>query len=482
MTKPSSEEQLRMYYGNLDMDHPRLRSELLALLPAKEQPNEMASALVHISSRKSAWLTLPRLAIAALLFVAIGLSALHRSGPAQTAYGMEHLAERLLTVRSLHVEGWMYRSITTEQGEEKIEKFPIEQYFSRPHYLAYSHYMFSSPGGGKPTQISRTSTASDGKQTIVVMHGKKTAFIAAMPQDPFRVELLVESQIQSSLVSQFLQAPFGEYRKLRSERVDNVLCDLYVFEIQPAQHVVGKYYLWLNPQTGIPTKAEICEVDEEGKEQLAMSQRFRVNVEPPAELFSFRAPEGYQVIDTQKLSEEDCENLSDKKTGTGNTVTVTKSDPAIGSKLSYYGAGGSDTAWLATWYSLRIDDRAALVCWHQYDTDEDDQKHWFAQQPKFELYQGNGSRACSEQTLATNQVGDDQWRWSLIRPDDGEPLGEELLRFSISDKRTENSEVLKPLRFPEKRLREIILEAQRRSLPDGTSERLFTLEELRAHL
>jgi len=477
MTEPRYEDPLQRYYEIFDPTHDRMRDELLAALPEQAPRNKFRNQDAAVLQRKQVWRAHPRLAVAALLLVTIGLSAFFRSASTQSVYGMEHLHERLLTVRSLYLQGWMYMEITTEEGEEKVEKFPIEQYFGRPNYIAYTGYAFESPGGGKPTRVSRTSTASDDKRTIVVLHDDKTAFLAAMPRDPFDVELLVEAQIQSNLASQFLQGHASAYRKLRSEKAEEMMCDLYVCDIPDFQRTAGRHYIWLNPQTGFPVKIESCEVDEEGKEQLAQSVRVRVNEEPPIELFSFCAPEGYKVIDTRTITEDNVEELSSEL-----TATLTKNDPVVGTKLSYFGAGGSDTSWLATWHALRIDDRAALVCWHQYDTDEDEQKQWFARQPKFELTQGNQVRACTELTVATNQVGDTQWRWSLVRPDDGEPLGEEVLRFGVSDKRTKTSQEIKPLRFPEKRLEEIILEAQRRSLPDGSPSKLFSLADLRIQL
>ena len=40
----------------------------------------------------------------------------------------------------------------------------------------------------------------------------------------------------------------------------------------------------------------------------------------------------------------------------------------------------------------------------------------------------------------------------------------------------------RPLRFPRERLKEIVLEAQRRSLPDDAQDKLFTLEQMEAQL
>lgn len=467
MTQPSSEDLLRPYYESFEGKHTRLQSELLALLPEKGLSEKVVITSDHVNDRKPTRLTFQRLAIAALLFVSVGLSMLHQWGPSQPVYGMEHLAEQLLTIRSLHIKGWWYKTITTEEGEEKVEKYPVELYAQRPNYIGYRAYGFTDPGGGKPTRVDSSYTASDGKQLIGVSHNNKTAIITAMPSDPFYVELFVESQIQASAVNQFLQGPPEEYRKMRSEKIDDVLCDLYVFDSRRPQLASqyqassSRHLVWLNPQTGIPVKVESYDINKEGDKELTRSEIIHVNVAPPSSLFSFRAPDGYKET---RVDREDSADLTMK-----------------GIKLFPIGSGGSDTTWLATWHSFNINNRAALVCWSQNDIDQGE-KQWFARQPKFELYQGDLTQSCREQTLATNKVGDTRWRWSLIFPEDKEPIGEALLRFSIRDKRTKTHQELKPLRFPRERLKEIIAEAQRRTLPDGEQSELFTLEQIESKL
>ena len=184
------------------------------------------------------------------------------------------------------------------------------------------------------------------------------------------------------------------------------------------------------------------------------SDVIQVNVEPPATLFSFQAPKGYDVTTVEKPE-------------------ATNS----GAKLFRVGEGGSNTTWLGSWHSFNINDRVVLTCWFQHDTAEGE-KLPFARQPEFELYGGNAIRPCREHTVSTNVVNDAQWRWSLIFPEDGGPIGEDTLRFMVSDKKTRASQESKPLRIPIERLQEIILEAQRRTLPDESEKKLFTLEDL----
>lgn len=451
MTQQIRDDQLQPYYESFDNRHDQLRGKLFDLL---------SDTRVVEPDRSNGWRSsrtmYQRLTLAALLLIAVGLSTFYNWSPTQPAFGIENLAERLLTIRSIHLQGWIYQVITTEEGVEKAERFPTEMYARRPNCIGYRSYGFSLPGNGKPSTVTSGSTASDGQRSITISHDTKTALTSETPGDAFYTELMVESQIQASLASRFLQGPLEQYRKVRSEEVEDVLCDLYEYKARQS-HFGGKHRVWINPLTGLPVKSETYVIVGDGNEELMMSETIAVNVEPPSSLFSFLVPDGY--LETK---------LDNKK-----SAELT----AAGVKLFPIGSGGSDTTWLATWHGLNIDNRAVLVCWSQYDTVEE-QKKWFAREPEFELSLGNQMRPCRVETLTNNSVDETQWRWSLIFPEDGKPLGNDLLQFRVSDKRTQAEQELKPLRFPRKRLREIILEAQRRTLPDDSEQELFTLKQI----
>lgn len=448
-----NDNTLRSYYDTFDARHDRCRKELLNLLSC-------ASIAAHPDNTNPLpkWLRYSRLAVAALLLVAIGLLLSFGGGTPQTVYGMEHLAERLMTIRSLHLKGWIYQTITSENGDEKLEKFPTELYAKRPNCIGYRSYGFSIPGGGKPSTVTSAYMASNGKETIVVSDDNREATIANVAGDAFYTELLVESFIQSSIASNFLQGPPEYYRKIRSEDFQGVFCDVYEYHQEEVPFAFeGRHLVWLNRLTGIPMKSESSTVDESGVEKLHRSEVIQVDVEPPGSLFSFQAPQDYKLI---KLDAKKAADLTMQ-----------------GIKLSPYGEGGSDTIWLGSWHSLNINERAVLVCWYQYDAKEGE-KDFFAREPTFEIYQGNQSRICREHTLSTNKVNDTQWRWSLILPEDKETIGECALRIKVTDDRTRTSQELKPLRFPPERLQDIILEAQRRTLPNKSQQELFSLDDI----
>ncbi len=450
------ENTLQSYYQTFDRRHDKYCKELLDSLPSVRGAAQSNKAR-FLPLR----LTYSRLVLAALLLVAIGLFLSLGGSPTQPVYGMEHLAARLLTIRSLHLKGWMYQTITSGDGEESVQKFPTELYAKRPNCTGYRTYGFSSPGGGKPSVVRSGFVANNGEQMIVVSHNDQKATLANVADDVFRNEMLVESFIQSSLANKFLQGPPEYYRKVRSEKVQGVLCDVY--EYDPQEYVLaGRHRVWLNPLTGIPMKSESSNVDESGNEKLFRSEIIRVDVEPPIPLFSFQAPEGYEATSHEATSKQ-----------------VANFNPSS-NKLSPYGEGGSDTTWLGTWHCFNINDRAVLACWFQYDTNDKKEKEYFARQPKIVLYQGNTSRTCREHTLSTNSVDKSQWRWSLILPEDGKPIGEYMLRLKVADKRTNTTQELKPLRLSRERLQEILLEAQRRTLPNESQQKLFTLEDLEA--
>ncbi|TWU25513.1 hypothetical protein [Bythopirellula polymerisocia] len=453
MNLQQNDNMLRSYYDTFDARHDMCRRELLNLLsctPIAAHPNN--------ASHLPKWLTYSRLAVAALLLVAIGLLLSLGGGTPQTVYGMEHLAERLMTIRSLYLKGWIYQTITSENGDEKLEKFPTELYARRPNCLGYRSYGFSIPGGGKPSTVTSAYMASNGKETIVVSDDKREATIANVAGDAFYTELMVESFIQSSIASNFLQGPPEYYRKIRSVDFQGVLCDVYEFDQEEVPFAfAGRHRVWLNRLTGIPMKSETNTVDESGVEKLSTRDVIQVDVEPPVSLFSFQAPQDYKLI---KLDANKAEDLDMQ-----------------GIKLSPYGEGGSDTTWLGSWHSLNVEERAVLACWYQYDTKEGE-KVFFARQPTFEFCQGNRSRSCREHTISTNKVNDTHWRWSLILPDDNEPVGEYMLSIKVADEKTRTSQELKPLRFPRERLQEIIFEAQRRTLPNKSRQELFSLVDI----
>ncbi len=449
MPQQPIEETLQSYYKTFEGRHDKCRNDLLDSLPSVER----ASRSNKVTSRPRR-LTNSRLALAALLLISLGLFLSYGGSPTQPVYGMEHLAARLLTIRSLHLKGWMYQTITSLDGKETHEKFPTELYAKRPNCIGYRTYGFSSPGRGKPSIVTSGFMASDGEQTIAVSHDNKKVVQARTSVDDFHAELLVESFIQSSLANRFLQGPPEHYRKVRSEKVQGVLCDVYEYN-QQEPTLAGIHRVWLNPLTGIPVKSESSNVDEAGNEKLFSSETIQVDVEPPMPLFSFEAPEGYE-----------------------DTTKDAANSKIADIKLSPYGSGGSGTTWLAAWHGFNINDRAVLACWFQYDTNDDKEKEYFARQPQIELYQGNTVRTCREHTVSNNHVNKAQWRWSLILPEDGKPIGECLLRLKVADKKTRTAQELKPLRLSPERLREILLEAQRRTLPNESQQKLFTLEDL----
>ncbi len=448
MTQHSSDHLLCAYYKGIDGRHDKLRGELLDKL--------CDTQVVARPGRPSVtriWLPSFRLVSAAIVLLAVGLLIFASRGSTQPAYGLENLAERLATIHSLHLKGWMYQKITSQHGEEKIEKFPTELYAKRPSTIGYRTYGFSTPGGGKPSTVSSGFMAINRDRTIYVSHNEKNAIIAETSGDDFQTELMVEAFVQSSMAEKFLLGPPEHYRKIRSEILEEIPCDLYEYaqcKIQPA----GYHRIWLNQLTGIPVKYESGTVDEEGVEQVLTSEVMQIDVEPPASLFSFEPPEGYEV-----------------------TQAETKKPATAGARLQRFGEGGSDSTWLSAWHCLKVNDQSVLACWYQYDI-ADGEKSEFSRQPEFILQQGDQTRACREHTISTNSREDSHWRWSLIFPVDSEPLGQCTLRIKLADEKTSTFQELQPLSFPRERLQEILAEAQRRTLPEESQQELFTMKDL----
>jgi hypothetical protein len=253
-----------------------------------------------------------------------------------------------------------------------------------------------------------------------------------------QVELFVETGLQVSEMQHLVDGVPEDYERVGSERVNGGWCDIY--ESKPVGDEALRLWrrVWINPDSGLPVRVLGMMRTADGVESpMYEYTEIRANEDPPAELFSFQAPAGYEVTE----------------------VTETPASPQISALSS--GATGNHN--VAEWVALKIDDSAILLCWSQW-TDEDGNQLWFHDAPKLVL-QGVAQRDCSEQPLYETMSGNVRWRWSLIVPKDGRPVAGDSLSLSLSDQKEGTVSLgAQPLEFSDARLAEMVERVQQHSL------------------
>jgi hypothetical protein len=420
-----ADETFRESYGMFDVCHAEQRQELLTALPTgprrlrRRRPAQRAAAL------------------AAALVVAAGIAgvALVRSTP---AYGIEGVRERLLSLRSLHLKGWQYQRDTTEFGVATL-RFPVERYYQRPSRSYNVGYGFSSNGNDDLVRVTSSASANDGERSIALLHDQKRAILT--PSDPLDAELSVERGLQISEVERLINGLPEDYQRVGTELVDGAWCDIYQSKVDDVGGLQFWRRLWIDPTSGLPVRVLGMKRHEgEEAEPFYEYTEIHANVDPPAELFSFEAPAGYEVTKIEAMP---------RPAGIWPTSS-----------------GSAGSRQVAEYVGLGIDDRAMLVCWSQW-TQEGGAKVWFKDPPSM-TFDGAGSRACKATTLYETTSGDVRWRWSLVRPRDGRPIGADGLTIQVSHGR-EGTVMLnvQPLAFADAQLSEMVDRVQRRSLEAG---------------
>jgi outer membrane lipoprotein-sorting protein len=429
------EEDFQSAYAVYDRNHATLRDDLLGRLSQRPA----------ISRRLR---LLPAAAVAALI-VGMGIAGFWTMRPAP-AFGLDGLRERLQALRSLHLKGAVFQRTQTQFGVATI-RFPVERYYERPSRYFGVGYGFSSNGNDNLVQVTRTYTVNDGRRSLLVLDDQNKAILSTHV-DPLETELMIENALQVNEAHQLVRGNPDEFEHVGSERVDGKQCDIYQSKNVGARHFETR--IWIDRSSGLPVRIVATTRDSNGEAEPAFEySEIRANVDPPAELFTFEVPPGYEVSELKDSSK------SRKIHPTGSCE------------------GGNHGA--AVWQGLNIDDRAVLVCWSQWLKNKD-LKTFFHDPPRLMVH-GLPDRPCTEQVLYETVSGDYRWRWSLVRPDDDEPIGKNPLLIKYRYPKEELSLEVQPLVFSEPRLAEIVEKAQRRSLEaSGDFSQVKSLAQLRA--
>ena len=193
----------------------------------------------------------------------------------------------------------------------------------------------------------------------------------------------------------------------------------------------------------------------DGDEQAAYEYTdIKADGKPPAELFSFDIPKDYDFKEAH--------------------------DAPKNTSITAYSSGGCANQNAASWVGIKIDDSAVLLCWSEW-TDENDKQLWFHDAPKFLLQASGKKRECSDETLYETKSGEIRWRWSLVRPNDGQSIGTAAFTIKVVDPKDGSMSLTDlPLSFEGDRLSDMVDRVQRRSLEEsGNFTPLKSVVELR---
>src|SRR4051812_33849863 len=124
-----AEDRFRNAYAAYDREH-------------AEQRDAMLTALSQVPTARHMKLRPVAAALAAVFLVALGVVGFMSIRPTP-AFGLDGVRERLQTLRSLHVKGFLYERTMTPFGVATV-RFPTERYYERPSRSFHTAYGFSS--------------------------------------------------------------------------------------------------------------------------------------------------------------------------------------------------------------------------------------------------------------------------------------------------------------------------------------------------
>ncbi len=391
--------------------------------------------------------------LAASLVAALGLWMALTASPAGKAYGMDFFQRRLLTARSYHLKGWHYYQHRGTDGNVQLQKVPTEVYVGWP--CQYYATGFGSYDGVLGTNYR----AENGQRYIEVDHLRKTC--RAGRNFPFTTELLVASFLEQ-LPRTLMLGDASRYRRIRQERIADVDADVYEARSPIGRGESTRSLVWLDPATGTPVRMAAYR-QKAGQTECLILEHDLVEVDspPPPELFSFAPPAGYTVVQKDRGPES-------ARNGSGGVVNSVHHDFR---------------------FEFNIADRAVLLCWAWYDT---------SARPGFEPDPGNPPGQTQTLTLSSNTndrkyrlvpLRDDpadgyHWRWSLLVPQDGMPIGHDQPRLTFrSDGGASDHVTSAWQRLSRDSLARFVLQAQQLTLPqDAPAAAALTLEQIEAKI
>jgi outer membrane lipoprotein-sorting protein len=454
MNQAPWEKKLEHCYTAFDEQHAELRADLTAKLGAVASSTVVGRADRPLP-RKSVW----RRSVAIAVCVLVGAFVLMTLpfGGTRPLYGLEDLPNRLVAARSIYVHAISYQTGKTAKGEETLSA-QQEWYVERPN-----RYRVTSIGWSQMT-ARRLHTASDGAHRILIDDDAKT--VLEGNEVPLASEYTVASLIQGSLIQQLLGGPSSAgFRKTGSEPVQGVKCDVYEREFRhPGTAASDRFVIWFNPVSGLPLRINAFAKTGTGPERLAMVyDDVRINVEPPRGTFDFTPPAGYSAIHADWASQR------------------------LGDQNSASFSSGGKEAFCAVRFALNIDDRAALICWAQFNDFDRQEREGDLQGALGRRLSLTPSSFSRDRTYGNYFLRVDpgerfHWRWSLVVPEGNtRSMGPNPLVFAFNASGTPGTSTLVfvPLVFDRDLLIRMIREAQRQTLPKNAPPgAVFTIEQI----
>lgn len=444
--------------NNLEQELDRLGEQITSqpsIVDAVMQRVEaMPAAPVRPAPRLGRIIVKATMAMAASILVGIAVWLGVVGGPTAKVYGIQESQQRLQTVKSYHLKGWRYYELEDRDGNRRLEKVPTEV------YVGWPCQRYATSFGNFNGVLGTSYVAENGERYIEVDHLDRTCSTGR--NYPFATQLYVAAFLEQTPRTLMLGDP-SSYQKLRREKIDGVLADVYESTSSTSREDRSRSVVWLNPSTGVPVRMASYQQKEAQPERLVVEHYLvEVDTPPPPELFTFEPPAGYKVIHKDRGPDS-------VHNGTGGRVN------SVEHKFRF---------------EFNINDRAILVCWAWYDT---------SKTPYFEPDPSNPpGQMDDEMTLASSTndrkyrlvpLRDDpadkfHWHWSLIVPEDGKPIGKDQPRLTLSNKRGTSAHVSSAWRrLSHDTLADFVLKAQRLTLPEGSpADAALTLEQIEAKI
>ena len=410
---------------------------------------EQAGPALPCGRRLGAKLMRSTMGLAACIVITVALWALFSPASTPRAYGIEDVSAQMLAVDSLHVRGSLYFSAEEAPGGEAVE-VPIEYYVQRPRC-----YWLTTVATDKT--VHTAYCASDGRRYINVDHKSRTCMLGS--EAPLAAELRTASSFEVLLPQQLLGGHPSEYTRTGARELDGGWVDVYERRLSFAEDSTLRHEVWLDPQTGLPVRAAIYRSDKpDGMERLRVEFReIAANVDPPAGLFSFEPPAGYEVAYHDRQPDE--------ISGGG-------------------GSGQAGDAHCAIRFMFNLNDRGILVCWAFWNTSESPYLEPDLDGPagkhlNFPELSSADGRRYTHHFLRVDEGAEFHWRWSLIVPTDAMPIGNDVVKLTFRSEYGSNSFALTPLRCRPDRLGDLVMETQKLTLPeDAPVDAVLSLQEL----
>jgi hypothetical protein len=327
------------------------------------------------TTRRIRW-RLAGAAIAACLGVAVLLSLLLFNPQRTVAYEISDMKQRIETLRSIHIKGWIYEPAIMENRE-------IEMYAHHP-YMVWSNHIGTGVNGYRE---------HNGRQWMRVENDKRLVKMGKVLKP---IAMTSTRRYLKGLSKLLVGNTEVGYTKLREEMIDGRTYQIYENIEQRYATSSRRTVVWFDPETGLPVKsASYIRPNTRSEYQRSEYTIVRPNVPPRLGMSTFQPPQGYTV------------EHKDQQANDIGVAGLVREDGKMMVRVS-----------------LNIDNKTILLAWTFQLTVDGQTTHPF-------LYDPNGKgmsvklhgRVIPEENwsydyhlLRVDNVEGIYWRWSLVVP------------------------------------------------------------------